>query len=182
MDFLREVESCIPALRRYARALLRDADSADDLVQDCLERALSRRHLWRPRGTVRAWLFTILHRLHANRRRAEAVRPPLVPIEAVAATATTADHAGAGSAAAGHGDRLALREVDAALLRLAPEQREALLLVALEGLSYREVARVQGVPVGTVMSRLSRGRDRLRALTQGGGGEAGATTGLRRVK
>ena len=171
MDFLSELEASVPALRRYARALLRDRDSADDLVHDCIVRALSRRHLWRPRGTVRAWLFTIMHHLHANHRRREAGAPRHLPLD-------DADLPPVPGRPADQGDRLALRDLGDALLLLAPEQREALLLIALEGLSYEEVARVQGVAVGTVMSRLSRARDRLRALTEG----EDAPPVLRRIK
>ena len=174
MDFLSDLEASVPALRRYARALLRDRDSADDLVHDCIARALSRRHLWRPRGTVRAWLFTIMHHLHANDRRRRAGEPRHRSLD-------DADLAVPGHPA-GQGDRLALRDLGDALLLLVPEQREALLMIALEGLSYEEVARIQGVAVGTVMSRLSRGRDRLRALTEGEGEGEGAPPVLRRIK
>jgi len=154
--FLDEMERCVPALRRYARALVRDADAADDLVQDCLERALGRRHLWRPTGSVRAWLFTILHNIHANQARSRAGRGTEVAAEAAdGALAQPADQDG----------RLAALDVIRALDSLDDGHRQVILLVALEGLAYREVADVLGIPIGTVMSRLSRGRDRLRALT-----------------
>lgn len=167
-DFLAEIERSVPSLRRYARALLRDRDLADDLVQDCLERALSRRHLWRPNGTTRGWLFTILHNLYANDMRRRAARPGPLPIEAV--------EAGLGYPAE-QADRLAARDTIQALMLLPVEQRQVILLVALEGLSYKEVAELLDIPIGTVMSRLSRGRERLRSLTDGSG-----TPDLRRVK
>ena len=79
-DLMARIAEEIPALRRYARCLLRDADSADDLVQDCLERALARRHLWRRGGSLRSWLFTILHNLHVNQQRNRRRRPMLVAL------------------------------------------------------------------------------------------------------
>lgn len=168
MDFVTDLESCIPSLRRYARALLRDGDRADDLVQDCLERALSRRHLWRGGPSLRPWLFKIMHNVFANQARARARRPRAQPIDQLAdGIGVPADQ--------GHG--LALAEMARALDSLPEEQRRTVLLVALEGLSYQDVAEVMDVPVGTVMSRLSRARDRLRSLTAA---EPGPT--LRRVK
>lgn len=147
----------IPSLRRYARALTGDATVADDLVQDCLERALGRRHLWLRRGSMRAWLFTILHNVHANKVRSESRRPRLVPLENdhQASVLPTQDHA------------VRLSQFAAALARLPEEQRAVILLVGLEDMTYAESARVLGVPIGTVMSRLSRGRERLRQLTGG---------------
>ncbi len=166
MDFLTDLESCIPSLRRYARALLRDGERADDLVQDCLERALSRRHLWRGGPTLRPWLFRIMHNLHANQTRAWATRPRHEPIE-------DADLPPVEERQTAY---LALGEMAKALAALPPEQERVVLLVALEGLSYQEVAEILDVPVGTVMSRLSRARERLRALLTAEG------TVLRRVK
>jgi RNA polymerase sigma-70 factor (ECF subfamily) len=168
VDFLTDLESCIPSLRRYARALARDGDRADDLVQDCLERALSRRHLWRGGTSLRPWLFRIMHNLHANQVRALRARPTHQALDGLHA------EPGVGEAQSAH---LALREMAQALDQLPEEQRRAVLLVALEGLSYQEVADVMDVPVGTVMSRLSRGRDRLRRLV---GGDSGPL--LRRIK
>lgn len=155
-----EIEEHIPRLRRYARALVRDPGAADDLVQDCLERALSRWHLWRRQGDLRAWLFTIMHNIHANQSRRRARRPDGQSVEDLA-------HEPAGSG--DPGERLAVLDLRWALQALPEEQRAVVLLVAIEGLSYAEVARVAGVPIGTVMSRLSRGRERLRQLTDGGG-------------
>lgn len=168
MDFITDLESCIPSLRRYARALLRDGERADDLVQDCLERALSRRHLWRGGATLRPWLFKIMHNVFASQARAQASRPRPQPIDQLAdGVAVPADQ----------GHRLALAEMARALASLPEEQRRTVLLVALEGLSYQDVAQVMDVPVGTVMSRLSRARERLRTLTAA---EPGPT--LRRIK
>ncbi|MGH6945855.1 MAG: sigma-70 family RNA polymerase sigma factor [Kiloniellales bacterium] len=164
-DLLRAIEAEIPALRRYARALLRDSERADDLVQDCLERALSRLHLWRRPGNLRAWLFTIMHNVNANQRRASGRRPIPVALDAIPER---------GQAATQVTD-VAAREVLEALERLSADQRQVLLLVAVEGLRYQEAAQVLGVPLGTVMSRLGRGRERLRELLDG-------EPALRRVK
>ena len=145
----------IPRLRRYARALLRgDTLAADDLVQDCLERALSRLHRWRQGSDLRAWLFTIMHNLYVNQVRRASNGPQFVDLP----------EGGAGAVDPGsveHG--LALRTLQDAVAALAPDQREILLLVSLEGLRYQEVADILGIPEGTVMSRLSRARKRLRA-------------------
>jgi RNA polymerase sigma-70 factor (ECF subfamily) len=165
--FLDHLERWIPNLRRYARALTRDREQADDLVQDCLERALSRRHLWRAEGNTRAWLFTIMHNIHANDTRRNSNRPATVPIDA---------EAGHHARPPGQLPRLAGLEMAAALEALSDEQRQVVLLVALEGMSYGEVAETLGIAQGTVMSRLSRGRERLRQLMEEG------PTGLRVVK
>jgi RNA polymerase sigma-70 factor, ECF subfamily len=157
VDILHEIEAAVPALRRYARALTRDFDRADDLVQDCLERALAKRGLFRPRGPVRAWLFTILVNLHRNslrddRRRGETVDLADVPEPSVLPPQL------------GH---LALAELDRAIGTLPLEQREALLLVTLEGLPYGEAAAILDIPIGTLMSRLGRARATLKAITGG---------------
>ncbi len=149
------LEKEIPRLRRYARALARDAARADDLVQSCLARALAKSHLWQPGTDLRAWLFTILHNQHVNDVR-RAVREGIsVPVEDVAPVLTVASSQSA---------RLRLRDLDRAMGHLPEEQRQVLLLVGLEGMRYEEVAAVLSVPVGTVRSRLSRGRDMLRQL------------------
>ncbi len=152
------IEAHIGSLRRYARALVRDAERADDLVHDCLERALSRWHLWRGEGNLRAWLFTILHNIHVNniRRDYAAGRPVQMP-EGIELRSTPPSQ----------DDRLMLNDLAAAIERLPAEQRQTVLLIGLEGFSYREVARITGAPIGTVMSRLSRGRERLRELIAG---------------
>jgi len=157
-DMLRQVEPLIPALRRYARALMRDRASADDLVQDCLERAVSRWHQRRD-GDVRAWLFTILHNLAVNQFRKSASRGRHVPIDE-----TNEDSFGE---AASQEQKLMYQDVLAKLARLPEDQREVLLLVAVEDLSYAEAANVLGIPVGTVMSRLSRARERLQQEIEG---------------
>jgi len=162
------IEAHIPSLRRYARALLRDADRADDLVHDCLERALGRWHLWRSDGDLRAWLFTIMHNLYVNALRRDALRRARASTEAMLRFSTEAP---------AQDDRLYLRSLAAALDEIPADQREVVLLVGLEGFSYREVAGIIGVPIGTVMSRLSRGREKLREII----GEKDAPT-IRRIK
>jgi RNA polymerase sigma-70 factor, ECF subfamily len=154
-DLCRKIEAEIPRLRRYARALTRDAVSADDLVQDCLVRGLAKQHLWKEGTDLRAWLFTILHNQYVNQVR-RAVR------EGAAAAITETEP----SLTRGpdQGRRLELRDLDRALARLPEEQRAVILLVGLEGLHYEAVAEIIGVPVGTVRSRLSRGREALRRL------------------
>ncbi|WP_343733286.1 RNA polymerase sigma factor [Duganella sp.] len=146
---------CIPRLRRYARALLGAGADADDLVQDTVARGWDKLSSWRPGSDMRAWLFGIMHNLHADQLR----RAPPAAVELDDTLAAPASDATAG--------RLALRDLDTALRLLPPEQREVLLLVALEELSYEEVAAVLQIPAGTVMSRLSRGRERLRLLMEG---------------
>jgi RNA polymerase sigma-70 factor (ECF subfamily) len=149
----RGLEPLIPALRRFARALSRDAETADDLVQDTLLRALRAEHLFHG-GDLRSWLFTILLNLDRNRRRGLSRRPTLTVIEDV-------DPAGE------PGSDGTARDIERGLALLPIEQREVLLLVGLEGMSYREAAEVQGVPIGTVMSRLSRARTTLREHIDG---------------
>ncbi len=165
------LEPQIPALRRYAYALTRDRDSADDLVQDTLERALSRWTLRRADGEVRAWLFTILRNLYISGRRQHARRGPHVDLDSVSPPAESArQDAG-----------IEMQELLIALEHLPEEQKSLLLLVGVEDLSYDEAARIMGVPLGTVMSRLSRGRQKLRSLMETGL-QAGRTALLRRVK
>ena len=153
--FLDQIEALIPALRRYARALTGNADRADDLVQDSLERALRKRHLWRPQGSLRGWMFRILLNIYRNDLRRQSVAPhePLdeLPFEP-AATSSQAD-------------RFALADIARALRQIPAEQKEALLLVALEGMSYAEAAKTLDIPIGTLMSRLSRARATLKILT-----------------
>ncbi|MCA8882092.1 MAG: RNA polymerase sigma factor [Rhodobacteraceae bacterium] len=155
MPFLDEVEAAIPALRRYAHALLRDRSAADDLVQDCLERALSRRILWRRQGDVKPWLFRILLNLCRDEHRRRAARPVLVPIDSVS------EAGGSG----GQEEFMNLREVHRAMGQLPEDQRAALLLVSLEGMSLGEAAQVLGIPDGTLASRLARARAALRRTT-----------------
>jgi RNA polymerase sigma-70 factor (ECF subfamily) len=145
------IESHIPALRRYAWALVRRSDEADDLVQDCLERAIARAGTFRAEGEMRAWLFSILHNLLVSERRRAARR-----------RSTGLDEAPEISVSGGQEGAVRMREVLAAIDTLPEEQRAVLLLVGVEDLGYAEAARVLDVPVGTVMSRPSRGRERLR--------------------
>lgn len=160
--FRQGVEASIPALRRYARALTRNTDVADDLVQDTLVRALRSEHLFHG-GDIRAWLYTILTNLNRNRLRTLARRPTLIAIED-------------DDAPEGAGLETGQRDIARALAALAEEQRVVLLLVVLEGLTYREVADVQGIPIGTVMSRLARARAQIKAHLDG------ERPALRRVK
>ena len=154
-QFLDQLEACVPALRRYARALTRSADLADDLVQDCLERAISRRGLFRPSGPIRAWLFTILLNLHRNALRASHRRGETLDIDTIPEPAIPAPQPG----------HIALAELARTIDTLPLEQKEALLLVALEGLAYQEAADILEIPIGTLMSRLGRARAALRVLT-----------------
>jgi RNA polymerase sigma-70 factor (ECF subfamily) len=156
MDFLDEIEKSVPALRRYARALTRNADRADDLVQDCLERAINKRGLWTPSGTLQGWLFRILLNLWRNEARTQRRRGEHVPIDGLIVEP---------SVAASQPGRIALAEMSRAIDKLADEQREALLLVVLEGMSYEEAARILEIPIGTLMSRLGRARAALRVST-----------------
>ena len=162
VGFRENVQAAIPALRRYARALTRNADIADDLVQDTLVRALRSEHLFHG-GEVRSWLYTILTNLNRNRLRSLARRPALSPIDENDAPDMAGPEAGG-------------RDIERALATLVDDQRTALLLVVLEGLSYREVAEVQGVPIGTVMSRLARARAQIKSFLDG------ERPALRRVK
>jgi RNA polymerase sigma-70 factor (ECF subfamily) len=154
-DILQEIEDAIPALRRYARALTRDIDRADDLVQDCLARAIARRGLFRPPGPVRAWLFTILVNLHRNAMRSTRRRSDTVDLDSIPEPATPPTQPG----------HMALAELARAIERLPLDQKEALLLVTLEGLPYKDTAKILGIPTGTLMSRLGRARAALRSQT-----------------
>ena len=160
--------ACIPSLRRYARGLTGDPHRADDLVQDTLERAWSRYSRWQRRGELRAWMFGIMHNhfidgVRASSRRAEQTALGELPDAPVRATQT---------------DHLEVRDLDRCLQALPAEQREVLLLVCVEDLSYQETAQILDVPMGTVMSRLSRAREKLGLLMQG----RDAVNRLHRVK
>ena len=156
-QILDEIEEWVPALRRYARALTHDADRADDLVQDCLERAIRKHALWRPTGSLRGWLFRILLNVYRNDLRRRRGMPASVSIDTLPhdPQAPSVDTV-----------RLALAETARAMQMLPTDQREALLLVAVEGMSYAEAAEVLAIPVGTVMSRLGRARTALRRMVQ----------------
>jgi RNA polymerase sigma-70 factor, ECF subfamily len=162
-DFAHLLEGEVPRLRRYARALTRDPARADDLVQSGLMRAIAKQHLWQPGTDLRAWLFTILHNQHVNDVRRAVREGATVPVEDVGPAL-----AGGSSADAS----LQLRDLERAIARLPDEQRQVVLLVGLEGMRYDEAATILGIPIGTVRSRLSRGRETLRVLMELGEDEA----------
>jgi RNA polymerase sigma-70 factor, ECF subfamily len=166
-EFDRRLEAEIPALRRYARTLLRDSERGEDLLQDSLERALSRRHLFIWPSNLRAWLFRIMRNVHLNNLRTARRRPLGLGLEDAASAAFPADQI----------PHVEIAETLAAFDKLPIEQREVLLLVVVEGHSYREAARMLGVPAGTVMSRMARAREQLRDLSTDATGPR-----LRRVK
>lgn len=164
----------IPHLRRYARALTSDAVFADDLVQDTLERGLRKRNLWRRTGTLRNWLFRILYTTYLNDRRRARHRENTLDIDAFE---------GQLAVPASQEETLHAQDLVASLAELPDEQRAAILLVALEDLSYDEVAEVMGVPIGTIRSRLWRGRDALRVAAAASENEnLRGVAHLRRVK
>ena len=160
MNEAEHLVELIPRLRRYARALVGDRASADDLVQDTLERAWAKLHLYRRGTDLRAWLFTVMHNVHVNKVRATRV------------TDTLEDELPELAQRASQGDALLVRDLDRAIAQLPAEQRAVLLLVTLEEMSYEEVARALGIPIGTVMSRLSRAREKLRMMMLGQGAAA----------
>jgi RNA polymerase sigma factor (sigma-70 family) len=162
-DMLLQIEPMIPALRRYARTLVRDHAAADDLVQDCLERAVGRWHQ-RREGDPRPWLFTILHNLAVSQFRQSARRGTHVTIDE-----TNEDKFGQDAL---QEQKLMYQDVLDRLARLPEDQRSVLLLVAVEDLSYADAAKVLDIPVGTVMSRLSRARERLQQEMEGTASDA----------
>ena len=164
-DMLLQVEPLIPALRRYARSLVRNHATADDLVQDCLERAVSRWHQRRD-GDPRPWLFAILHNLAVNQFRQAKTRGQHVTIEETSERDLGED--------AVQERKLMYQDVLNTLARLPEDQRAVLLLVAVEDLSYADAAKVLNIPVGTVMSRLSRARERLQQEIEGTANPASA--------
>jgi len=172
LDFLTDLETSIPSLRRYARSLLHDQEDADDLVQDCLERAIARRYLWYGGSSTRPWLFRILRNLYLNQARARRARPVPISLD---------DLEGQPAGPEAQSSGIALREMQVALAGLADEQRQVVTMVALTGMSYRECAMALRVPVGTVMSRLARARGHLRQILEGKG-PARVEPLLRRVK
>jgi RNA polymerase sigma-70 factor (ECF subfamily) len=155
MDEAQRLVDLIPRLRRYARALVGDRAGADDLVQDTLERAWTKLHLYRRGTDLRAWLFTVMHNVHVNKLRAARPTDPLE--DGMPELAQRAPQS----------DALLVRDLDRAIARLPADQRAVLLLVTLEEMSYEDVARTLGIPIGTVMSRLSRAREKLRAMMLG---------------
>jgi RNA polymerase sigma-70 factor (ECF subfamily) len=154
MDRTQVIEQ-LPGLRRYARALTGDAWAADDLVQDTLERACAKWQLWLAGTDLRAWLFTLMHNLYVNQRRGLSAAPA-TPLDDVQSDLPAPE-----------GDRDSALDLSRCLQRLPDDQRAVLLLVTLEDMSYADAARVLGIPIGTVMSRLSRARSRLRELMEG---------------
>ena len=158
----------IPRLRRYARALVGNISDADDLVQDALERALDRIGLWKEGESPRRWLFTIVHNIHIDHMRERARRPFHTEL-----SPELADPVARGT------DTVTAHEISAALQALPQEQRQVVLLVGMEGLSYKETAAILDIPIGTVMSRLARGRDKLKDLI---GSETGRSSAIRRIK
>jgi RNA polymerase sigma factor (sigma-70 family) len=173
-DIAHLIEPVIPALRRYARTFVRDAGAADDLVQDTLERAISRWHQRRSDGDTRSWLFTILHNLAVNHLRRAARRGREVPL----------DDAGDSDVAVPSTQEDALRRDDilGAVGQLPDDQRGVLLLVSIEDVSYAEAARILDIPIGTVMSRLARARTRLLGLLEEQGQPASNRLHLRTVQ
>jgi RNA polymerase sigma factor (sigma-70 family) len=173
-DMANLIEPVIPGLRRYARTFVRDAGAADDLVQDTLERAISRWHQRRSDGDTRTWLFTILHNLAVNHLRRAARRGREVPL----------DDAGESDVAVPSTQEDALRRDDilGAVGQLPDDQRSVLLLVSIEDASYTEAARILDIPIGTVMSRLARARARLMKQLEEQGQPASDRPHLRRVQ
>jgi RNA polymerase sigma factor (sigma-70 family) len=157
MNEAQRMVELIPRLRRYARALVGDRSAADDLVQDTLERAWAKLHLYRRGTDLRAWLFTVMHNVHVNK------------VRAARATDSLEDDMPELAQRAAQGDALLVRDMERSIARLPAEQRAVLLLVTLEEMSYDDVARTLGIPIGTVMSRLSRAREKLRSMMLGQG-------------
>jgi RNA polymerase sigma-70 factor (ECF subfamily) len=151
----QEITTHVAALRRYALVLVADPHEADDLVQECLSRVLGQMRAWRPVRDLRAYLFATMHNVFIDAARKRRTRADHVPIEDVMATL---------SLPASQIRHLEVRDLLQALAVLPEQQREVVLLVGLEGMSYLEAARILGVPIGTIMSRLSRGREALRQL------------------
>lgn len=149
----------LPHLMRYARALKRDFVAADDLVQDCVQRALAKLNQFQSGTNMRAWLFTILHNVHRQDLRTSSRRISTTVMNEIVEN----QH---GTAATQNG-ALIMRDLNEALGKLAEDQREVILLVGLEDMSYKQVSEILDVPVGTVMSRLSRGREKLKRLMDG---------------
>jgi RNA polymerase sigma-70 factor (ECF subfamily) len=172
-----ELIAQIPGLRRYARSLTADPWASDDLVQDTLERACSKQHLWVAGTDLRAWIFTIMHNIFLNQVRKSAHGPS--PEHAI-------DAAEVNLQAVSQPIDTAI-DLQRCLARLPPEQRAVLLLVTLENLSYEAVAQILAIPTGTVMSRLSRARSQLLSLmnptdSRSHGQESDAKPALRRMK
>ena len=159
-DFHEQLKAILPRLRIYALSLTRDRDAADDLVHDTVIKALTGRHSFQPGTNLAAWLFRIQRNEFISGLRRQR---PTVPIDTeIAERLSHPAHQDSG---------LVMREFVSAFAKLAPTQREALLLAVLEGLPYEVIAENTGVSVGTVKSRISRGRDRLEQLLLEGDAE-----------
>ena len=156
-DLHQVIEALIPRLARYARVLTRDPAAADDLVQECLTRALGKMHLWEEGTDLRAWLFTILHHQYVSLTRRQARQRASNELQKSYRSLTVSPNQTA---------RLELRDLERALAALPEEQRSVILLVGLEGMRYDEAASLVNLPVGTVRSRVSRGRETLRGMTE----------------
>ena len=154
-NFSYELQAAIPALQRYARSLYYQPEKADDLVQDCLERALNKKHLWRaqPGSSLRSWLFKLQYNLYINRIKKLSNQPPMIM-----ETDHLHHHLNPEKSTVLMGD------INTYLQHLPEDQRQVLLLVTIEGFTYEEVSRIMSIPLGTVMSRLSRARKRLQLL------------------
>ncbi len=168
-DFRKQLTNELPYLRRFARALCADASLADDLVQDCAERALSRSNLYDPARPLRAWLFAILRNIFISGLRTSSRLHIVKDLDEL--------HNGEDAVRPEQETNMALGQITKALDLLPPHQREILVLVSLEEMSYRETAEIIGAPIGTVMSRLSRARAQMQQLLEERG-----TPVLRRVK
>jgi len=145
----------LPTLKRYALRLTKCAHLAEDLVQDCLARALSRRHLFNNDANIRPWLFTVMHNLHVSNCRQATVRSTFARSQMAVASE------GREAAQEHVAD---LNKVYRAINSLPKEQRDVVVLVTLQELSYQEAATALGIPIGTVMSRLARGREKIRTI------------------
>jgi len=154
-QFQEQLQDCLPDLWRYAFSLCRDRGLADDLVQDCAERALRKRALWKQEGALKPWLMKMLLNLYRNQIRQQSRRPRLVALDEM-----VVEPAGNGSV----DEKMALAQTARALEMLPQEQREALLMVVVGGVGYKQAAEALDVPMGTLMSRLGRARAKLRAL------------------
>ncbi len=167
-----DLAAAIPRLRRYASVLTRNTARADDLVQDTLLRAWDKRRLWQVGTDLRAWLFTIMHNVHLNQRAVARREAETVSLDDEGEREAVRQVSQNGNQL----ERVELREVMELIGRLPTEQREALLLAAVEELSYEEISTVLAIPIGTVMSRISRAREKLRHMT------GSALTGINAVR
>ena len=166
-SFETQLENCLPDLWRYAWSLTRDRDAADDLVQDCVERALRKRLLWMPGRPLKPWLTKMLLNIFRDhwRREARYCTVDLDQIGDLACFTSTVE------------ERLEVKEIWKSMERIPQEQREALLAVVIGGLSYDEAAKALSIPKGTLMSRIARARAKVKTDV-----DASASTKIRSVK